>query len=112
MSATMTNKALLNYPLEPTQRSDESLSLETNKPQNLATMNIDRENRLSRMITQFSKGLPQTEIASELSIDQSTVSRDLQFIKHEAKNKIENLNEDLFFEYLRYIAGSYFIKDR
>jgi transcriptional regulator with XRE-family HTH domain len=103
----MNNKALLNYPLEPTQRSDESLSLETNKPQNLATMNIDRENKLSRMITLYSKGLTQSEIASELGIDQSTVSRDLQFIKQEAKKKIERyLNEDILFEFLRYMAGS------
>jgi transcriptional regulator with XRE-family HTH domain len=107
ISTTMNNKALLKYPLEPTQRSDESLSLETNKPQNLATMNIDRENRLSRMITLYSKGLTQSEIASELGIDQSTVSRDLQFIKQEAKKKIEKyLNEDILFEFLRYMAGS------
>src|SRR5215218_10315483 len=47
------------------------------------------------------------EIAQELGVDQSTVSRDLQFIKQEAKKKIEKyLNEDILFEYLRYIAGS------
>jgi hypothetical protein len=35
------------------------------------------------------------------------VSRELQFIKQEAKKKIEKyLNEDILFEYLRYIAGS------
>ncbi|MGC1131177.1 MAG: hypothetical protein WA941_00035 [Nitrososphaeraceae archaeon] len=40
-------------------------------------------------------------------VDQSTISRDLQFIKQEAKKKIEKyLNEDILFEYLRYIAGS------
>jgi len=42
-----------------------------------------------------------------LVVDQSTISRDLQFIKQEAKKKIEKyLNEDILFEYLRYIAGS------
>ena len=42
-----------------------------------------------------------------MDVDQSTVSRDLQFIKQEAKKKIEKyLNEDILFEYLRYIAGS------
>jgi hypothetical protein len=47
------------------------------------------------------------EIADKLRADQSTVSRDLQFIKQEAKKKIEKyLNEDILFEYLRYIADS------
>ena len=35
------------------------------------------------------------------------VSRDLQYIKHEAKIKIEMyLREDILFEYVRYMAGS------
>jgi transcriptional regulator with XRE-family HTH domain len=62
---------------------------------------------LSKIISLYSKGLTQAEIAQELGVDQSTVSRDLQFIKQEAKKKIEKyLNEDILFEYLRYIAGS------
>jgi transcriptional regulator with XRE-family HTH domain len=75
--------------------------------QNLPVLDIEKENRLSRIISLYSKGLTQAEIAQELGVDQSTVSRDLQFIKQEAKNKIEKyLNEDILFEYLRYIAGS------
>jgi transcriptional regulator with XRE-family HTH domain len=62
---------------------------------------------LSRIISLYSKGLTQAEIAQELNVDQSTVSRDLQCIKQEGKKKIEKyLNEDILFEYLRYIAGS------
>lgn len=54
-----------------------------------------------------SKGLNQEEIARELHVDQSTVSRDLQHIKHEAKAKIEKyLREDILFEYVNYMAGS------
>ena len=42
-----------------------------------------------------------------MGVDQSTVFFNLQFIKQEAKKKIEKyLNEDILFEYLRYIAGS------
>jgi hypothetical protein len=83
------------------------VNLKTNKSQNVTVTNIERENRLSKIISLYSKGLTQSEIASELSIDQSTVSRDLQFIKQEAKKKIEKyLNEDILFEYLRYMAGS------
>jgi transcriptional regulator with XRE-family HTH domain len=75
--------------------------------QNLPILDIEKENRLSRIISLYSKGLTQAEIAQELGIDQSTVSRDLQFIKQEAKKKIEKyLNEDILFEYLRYIVGS------
>src|SRR5918994_5442365 len=74
---------------------------------NLPILDIEKENRLSRIISLYSKGLTQSEIAQELNVDQSTVSRDLQFIKQEAKKKIEKyLNEDILFEYLRYIAGS------
>ena len=52
------------------------------------------------------KGLNQEEIALELYVDQSTVCRDLQYIKHEAKIKIEKyLREDILFEYVRYMAG-------
>src|SRR5215216_3529782 len=75
--------------------------------QNLPVLDIEKENRLSRIISLYSKGLTQAEIAQELGVDQSTVSRDLQFIKQEAKKKIEKyLNEDILFDYLRYIAGS------
>jgi transcriptional regulator with XRE-family HTH domain len=75
--------------------------------QNLPVRDIERENRLSKIISLYSKGLTQAEIAQDLGVDQSTVSRDLQYIKQEAKKKIEKyLNEDILFEYLRYIAGS------
>jgi transcriptional regulator with XRE-family HTH domain len=75
--------------------------------ENLAPIDIEKENRLSKIISLYSKGLTQSEIAQEIGVDQSTISRDLQFIKQEAKKKIEKyLNEDILFEYLRYIAGS------
>ena len=75
--------------------------------ENLAPIDIEKENRLARIISLFGKGLTQSEIAQEIGVDQSTISRDMQFIKQEAKKKIEKyLNEDILFEYLRYIAGS------
>jgi transcriptional regulator with XRE-family HTH domain len=80
---------------------------ETNQTQNVSVIDIEKENRLSKIISLYSKGHTQSEIAERVGIDQSTVSRDLQFIKQEAKNKIEKyLNEDILFEYLRYMAGS------
>ena len=73
----------------------------------ITVLDIERENRLSKVISLFSKGLNQEEIAHELHVDQSTVSRDLQFIKQEARKQVEKyLREDILLEYLRYMAGS------
>ena len=73
----------------------------------IAVIDIERENRLSRVISLYNKGLNQEEVAQELHVDQSTVNRNLQYIKHEAKIKIEMyLREDILFEYVRYMAGS------
>jgi hypothetical protein len=73
----------------------------------ITVLDIERENRLSKVLSLHSKGLNQEEIAIELCIDQSTVSRDLQFIKQEARKQVERyLREDILLEYLRYMAGS------
>jgi DNA-binding transcriptional regulator LsrR (DeoR family) len=51
-------------------------------------------------VSLYSKGLNQEEIAQDLHIDQSTVSRDLQFIKQQAKKQIEKyLREDILFAF-------------
>jgi Trp operon repressor len=82
-------------------------NLKPDQLENMSTIDIEKENRLSKIISLLSKGLTQSEIAQELNVDQSTISRDLQLLKQEAKKKIEKyLNEDILFEYLRYIAGS------
>ena len=73
----------------------------------MSIIDVKKENRLAKIISLLSKGLTQSEIAQEIGVDQSTISRDLQYLKQEAKKKIEKyLNEDILFEYLRYIAGS------
>lgn len=96
-----------NLCTETIPKNSDSVNLRARNAENVTVINIEKENRLSRIISLYSKGLTQSEIASELSVDQSTVSRDLQYIKQEAKRKVEKyLNEDILFEYLRYIAGS------
>ena len=46
----------------------------------------------------------QNQIAQK-KVNQSTISRDLQYLQQEAKNNIwKYLNEDILFEYLRYIV--------
>ena len=48
---------------------------------NLATkitvLDIEKENRVSKVISLYSKGLSQEERAQELNVDQSTISRDI-----------------------------------
>jgi predicted DNA-binding protein (UPF0251 family) len=107
MNSTVNKKAMLNSYPETIHQAGDTVNLKPEKSQNVTMINIERENRLSKIISLYSKGLTQSEIASEINIDQSTVCRELQFIKQEAKKKIEKyLNEDILFEYLRYIAGS------
>lgn len=75
------------------------------QPDSLSIIDVEKENRLAKIISLLSKGLTQSEIAQEIGVDQSTTSRDPQYLKQEAKKKIEKyLN--VLFEYLRYIAGS------
>lgn len=77
-----------------------------NLPMSL-TMEIEKVNRLSKIISLCSKGLSQHEIAREMGVNESTISRDLQYIKGEARKQIEKyLRKDILFEFVRYIAGS------
>jgi transcriptional regulator len=87
--------------------NNDDITIKANLPNKITILDIERENRLSKVISLYSKGLNQEEIAQKLNVDQSTVSRDLQFIKQEARKQIEKyLREDILFEYLRYMAGS------
>ena len=89
------------------KREGYTKTIKPNLPTNITVLDIEKENRLSKVISLYSKGRSQEEIAHELHVDQSTVSRDLHFIKHEARKQIERyLREDILFEYMRYMAGS------
>jgi predicted transcriptional regulator len=111
MSATM-HKDLpskpRNHTITNTRKEDtDAATMKANLYPKIAVLDIEKENRLSKVISLYSKGLNQEEIAQELHVDQSTVSRDLHFIKHEARKQIERyLREDILFEYMRYMAGS------
>jgi ECF sigma factor len=70
------------------------------------TLDIEKENRLSKVLSLHIMGLSQEEIAIELKVNQSTVSRDLQYIKQESRLRIDKyLREDVPFEYERYFAA-------
>ena len=92
---------------ELSSKATSKSSLKPGQLENLPNLDIEKENRLSKIISLYSVGRTQSEIAKELDVDQSTISRDLQLLKQEAKRNIEKyLNEDILMEYLRYIAGS------
>ena len=92
---------------ELSSKATSKSSLKPAQLENQPSIDIEKENRLSKIISLYSRGRTQSEIAKELGVDQSTISRDLQLLKQEAKRNIEKyLNEDILMEYLRYIAGS------
>jgi hypothetical protein len=86
---------------ENTPRSNES------NPEILYNEDIERDNRLSNIISLRSKGLNQSEIAKQLGVDQSTISRDLQIIKKQMRSQLDKyFRDDILFELVSYRAGS------
>lgn len=78
-----------------------------NNFQSLTTQDILKETRLAKVMAFYSKGLNQQEIASELEVSQSTISRDLEDIKKQARNQMDNyFRKDIPLEYTKYLAGS------
>lgn len=65
--------------------------IKENKASNFVIEDIARENRLSKIISLYSKGLNQEEVAEELCINQSTVSRDLQLSNRKQENKLKSV---------------------
>jgi len=81
-------------------------SLDNIKSEGLLDLELDKEQRLSLILSLHSKGLTQTEIAMKLRINQSTISRDLQFIKQESRKTLERyLDKDIPFEFMRILKG-------
>ena len=69
-------------------------------------LELEKEERLAQMLSLHTKGLTQKEIAEKLDINQSTVSRDLHFIRQNARAHIENhLQNDIPFEFQSILRG-------
>ena len=101
------NRPVINGLTDHKKNQNEPTKENVSAASKIAVIDIERENRLSKVISLYSKGLNQEEIAQELHVDQSTVSRDLQYIKHQSKIKMEKyLRKAVLFEYVRYMAGS------
>jgi DNA invertase Pin-like site-specific DNA recombinase len=59
--------------------------------ENLPSIDIEKENRLSKIISLYSRGRTQSEIAKELGVDQSTISRDSNFSNKKQKGILKNI---------------------
>lgn len=67
---------------------------------------IGRQERQAKVLTLHSKGYSQSEIANLLSINQSTVSRDLNDVRKEARNTLDlYIREEIPNEFQLYISG-------
>ena len=84
-----------NYDFKQNKLSDSKKDLE-----------LEKEERLAQMLSLHTKGLTQKEIAEKLDINQSTVSRDLNYIRQNARTHIENyLQNDIPFEFQSILRG-------
>lgn len=64
------------------------------------------EDRQSKVVALYVKGLTQEEIAKELDISQPTVSRDLGEVRRQSRRAVEQqVTEDALFEFSRWTAG-------
>lgn len=69
-------------------------------------LELEKEERFAQMLSLHTKGLTQKEIAEKLDINQSTVSRDLHYIRQNARAHIENyLQNDIPFEFQSILRG-------
>jgi transcriptional regulator len=84
-----------NYDFRQNKLSDSKKDLE-----------LEKEERLAQILSLHTKGLTQKEIAEKLDINQSTVSRDLNYIRQNARTHIENyLQNDIPFEFQAILRG-------
>ena len=66
---------------------------------------IELESRRAKVISLYSKGQSQAEIATKLGVNQSTVSRDLNEIRKQSRKTVEeHVVKDALFEYYRWAA--------
>ena len=87
--------------------SDNNYDIRQNKlADSKKDLELDKEERLAQMLSLHTKGLTQKEIAEKLDLNQSTVSRDLHYIRQNARTYIENyLQNDIPFEFQSILRG-------
>jgi DNA-binding transcriptional regulator LsrR (DeoR family) len=67
---------------------------------------VETEVRRSKVMTLYSKGLTQEDIAKELGISQPTVCRDLDEMRKQSRKTVQKqVTEEALFEFSRWEAG-------
>jgi len=67
---------------------------------------IEHQDRLAKVLIYHSKGFTQSEIASKLNVNQSTISRDLEEIRRKARSSLElYMKDEIPTEFQIYISG-------
>ena len=67
---------------------------------------IEHQDRLAKVLMYHSKGFSQSEIAHKLSVNQSTVSRDLEEIRKKARSSLDlYIVDEIPKEFQIYISG-------
>jgi transcriptional regulator len=71
-----------------------------------ADEDIERQDRLAKVLMYHSKGFNQSEIAHKLDVNQSTVSRDLEEIRKKARSSLDlYVKDEIPNEFQIYISG-------
>ena len=67
---------------------------------------FERQDRLTKVLTLQSKGYSQSEIARQLNVNQSTISRDIAELKKKARSSLDlYVKEEIPNEFQFYITG-------
>ena len=66
---------------------------------------LEQEVRRSKVLALNNRGYNQQEIADRLDVDRSTISRDLDHRRVEARRRIEAAVKNAAFEFVKYFEG-------
>ena len=67
---------------------------------------VEHQDRLAKVLIYHSKGFTQSEIASKLNVNQSTISRDLEEIRKKARSSLElYVKDEIPTEFQIYTSG-------
>ena len=67
---------------------------------------VEHQDRLAKVLIYHRKGYTQSEIASKLNVNQSTISRDLEEIRKKARSSLElYMKDEIPNEFQIYISG-------
>lgn len=69
------------------------------------TTRAESEGRQAKVLMLYAKGMTQSEIAAQLGVQQSTVSKDLQRIRKRMQREMRDEVRDSGWQFAKYITG-------